>query len=304
MLRPIAFLILAVFCLSFGSVIVKGLLTGGFGIPIPNIKPIPFLVYQFVGSLGFLCAVALVSRRTFNLGRSLKGLLLAGAILGAGSIGTIMALVFIPVGEASVIFATQPILIIGLAWLLLSERIDGLSLILGGVAIAGVFVIVLAGEPDEATNRAIGALFAVFSTVSAALYFVWMRRLSTTTDPLQATVVVQFTAFVVVLAAWALAGAVGMNVSGLPPLTAFTAAALSGFIYYGLGFYIFLLGLRHMEAGRAGLYLNLVPVFTIALAYVLLGERLTSAQWIGAAIVLFAVLAISKVAMPATRKNA
>lgn len=298
MLRPIAFLILAVFCLSFGSVIAKGLLTGGFGISIPDIEPLPFLASQFVGSLGFLFVVVSVNGKRLDLGRSLKGLAVAGTILGVGSVGTIMALVFIPVGEASVIFATQPILIIGLAWLLLSERMDAVTLLLGAVAIAGVLVIVLNGETDQANNRALGALFATFSTVSAALYFVWMRRLSATTDTLSATIIVQFTAFTVVVVVWVTARVFGMDVGGFPPASSFSAAAVSGLCYYGLGFYIFLLGLKHIEAGRAGLYLNLVPVFTIALAYVLLGERLTLVQWIGAAIVLCAVVAISKSALP------
>ena len=49
------------------------------------------------------------------------------------------------------------------------------------------------------------------------------------------------------------------------------------------------LGIR---ASVAGGFLNLTPLFAIAAAYVLLGERLTQSQWIGAITILLSVFAL------------
>lgn len=44
----------------------------------------------------------------------------------------------------------------------------------------------------------------------------------------------------------------------------------------------------------AGGFLNLIPVFGIATAHMLLAERLTPAQWTGAGVILLSVLALLK----------
>ena len=55
---------------------------------------------------------------------------------------------------------------------------------------------------------------------------------------------------------------------------------------------LFLAGLRYLSAGYAGSFLILTPVFGLATAYLLLGEKLTAWQWIGVAIILLSVLGI------------
>ncbi len=64
-------------------------------------------------------------------------------------------------------------------------------------------------------------------------------------------------------------------------------------IYYGMAFYVYLIGLQSTEASTAGIYLSLVPVFAIALAWMILSEQLLAVQWIGAIIVVGAVVSIS-----------
>jgi drug/metabolite transporter (DMT)-like permease len=41
-----------------------------------------------------------------------------------------------------------------------------------------------------------------------------------------------------------------------------------------------------------GLFLNLIPIFGVAGAYLFLGERLTAVQWIGGTLILLAVVAV------------
>ena len=64
-------------------------------------------------------------------------------------------------------------------------------------------------------------------------------------------------------------------------------AGVSGVLYYGLGFWFYLSGLRHVPASYAGAFLPLIPLFGVAGGF-LIGERLEAWQWVGAILVVIA----------------
>lgn len=70
------------------------------------------------------------------------------------------------------------------------------------------------------------------------------------------------------------------------------SVAASGFVYYGLAYFFYLYGLRHVPASIAAVSFYLIPVFGIA-AGSLLGERFDGRQWIGAAVVIVAVALVA-----------
>jgi drug/metabolite transporter (DMT)-like permease len=63
-------------------------------------------------------------------------------------------------------------------------------------------------------------------------------------------------------------------------------------LYYGLAFWLYLTGLRHVPASYAGAFLPLIPVFGVTAGY-LVGERLEPRQWLGAAVIVVATAAIA-----------
>jgi drug/metabolite transporter (DMT)-like permease len=65
----------------------------------------------------------------------------------------------------------------------------------------------------------------------------------------------------------------------------------SGLVYYGLAYWLYLTGLRHVPASIAAVSFYLIPVFGVAAAS-LVGERLDPAQWVGAIVVAGAVAVI------------
>ena len=286
---PVVYLVLSPIFLSIGSVLAKGLIVGGLPFSISEIGPLAFLTFQLVGSLIFLGSIAAMRSQPFVVGSAWRLLTIAGVILGLGSIGTVMALVYIPVGEASVIWAMQPFGMIVLAWLLLGERTPIATVLLCVVGVAGVIVIVASGAQGSAENRLLGSIFASFTAIGAAAYTVWMRQLRSSVDPLIALIVVQASTLIVAACAWAVSVTTGLVSGVVPDWGDATAAMGTGVIYYGVAYYVFLLGLRHVEAGKAGMFLNLVPVFTILLALAVLGEELSALQWMGSAVVVVAV---------------
>ncbi len=67
---------------------------------------------------------------------------------------------------------------------------------------------------------------------------------------------------------------------------------MSGLIYYAAAYWFYLFALRMMPASVAGSFFCLYPLFGIAAAYIILGERLTSVQWGGGALILLAAIVL------------
>jgi len=283
-LFPLSMLVASALCLSLGIVMTKHL--------VGKIDPIVFLAIQLGASVLFLWSIAALQGAKLARLRSITPLIGLGSLIGAASICTIFALRLTTASQASLIFATQPVMIVALAWPLLNERptyaITGLSIL----ALLGVAAVVGGTTVPDGSSLA-GSLAALASTAIAAFYVVWMRKLTTDHDPLTSLAIIQSTALLVACAALPIdLGLANNSPTPLAPST-WSAIALSGLLEYGLGYWLYLIGLRTVRAGAAGLYLNLCPLFVIALAYVFLGEVLTIAQWFGAATILFAVTVIS-----------
>ena len=68
------------------------------------------------------------------------------------------------------------------------------------------------------------------------------------------------------------------------------SAITSGVLYYAAAYWLYLGALRRVPASRAAVSFYLIPVFGVAGGLLLLGEQFEIRQWVGAAIVLIAVL--------------
>jgi drug/metabolite transporter (DMT)-like permease len=84
----------------------------------------------------------------------------------------------------------------------------------------------------------------------------------------------------------ALAIALGAS---LPPVPAVAAAALVGFLGYGVSLVLFIVALRHLGTARTGAYFSVAPFFGAVLALVLLGEQTTGLFWVAAALMALGV---------------
>ena len=90
---------------------------------------------------------------------------------------------------------------------------------------------------------------------------------------------------------WSASPAARSLPTALTPL-GLASATGSGALYYAGAYWFYLGALRHVPASYAALSFYLIPVVGVAAGAFLLGERLDPRQWIGAAIVLGAILAI------------
>jgi drug/metabolite transporter (DMT)-like permease len=63
-------------------------------------------------------------------------------------------------------------------------------------------------------------------------------------------------------------------------------AIVSGILQYALAFLLYLIALQTIPVSHAAFYVALIPVFGVASAIILIGEQPSSAQWIGAVLVI------------------
>ena len=245
-------------------------------------QPLTLLTVQLTGANVVLwTAVALRGyRRPPQLGRlAFAGLLEPGLAYALITIG----LLHTTASNAAVISGLEAGLIVLLAALFLREHLDRRKVL--GLLLAVVGVLVLQGaRPDSPANIGDALVFA--GILSAALYALVAREVAGTVDSLSMTAHQFGFGLVVVLPFGA-----GEMVRGGPgvltdhSVLSWLVALGIGIVGFAVSFLLFNHALAFVRASHAGMILNLMPVFGVASAVVVIGERLGLGQLCGAAIV-------------------
>lgn len=284
-LAPGVSLVLASAFWALGTVVAKELLT--------LLPPIAFLVLQLAPSVVVLWLVVLATGAGRPAWRELPGIALLG-VLNPGLSYTLsmLGLATTSASVATLLWAAEPALIIVLAWFLLRERMSGRLIGLTAVAAAGVLVVSGLLELESmAGDAGYGAALILAGVLCCALYTVLSRRIVMTADPLVVVAVQQTAGLAWAAAIWPLEGSSPAALLALPGAAILSGVA-SGLMYYVAAFWCYLRALRSVPASTAGMFLNLIPLFGVATAYLLLGERLTPVQWAGAAAIVLSVWAL------------
>ncbi len=278
-----------------GSAACWGLSTVATKGQLGAVPPMPMLVIQLCASVAFLWTAVLVTRAPVRLDRaalraSLSGLLEPGLAHTFGTAG----LALTTASATTLIAATEAPATVLLAWLFLRERIGPKTLLVAAVAGLGVGLVILPDLDGLGGGSLAGDGLVGVATLLAAVYVIVSRRLiggmaALPLVTLQQTVGLLWAALALLVAA--ALGWVPLGLAGLSPRT-IALAALTGVLQYAVAFWLWLIGLRHLPASRATLFLALIPVFGVAGGSLALGERLGPTQWIGAAVVLAAVQAL------------
>jgi drug/metabolite transporter (DMT)-like permease len=280
----VAALVAAAGCWGVGTVVSKQV--------IDDVPPLTLLPVQLAASSAFLLVFALVRREPLTWTRPVRrlaalGILNPGIAYALGLIG----LMTITASMSVLLWALEPVAILLLAALVLRERIPPALAVTVAVAMSGALLVVY--QPG-ATGDAVGVTLTVVSIGFCALYTVLTRRLMLDDSSLTVVLAQQTAALAIAVALASgveLAGGPGWDLAGLDT-GAWLAAAVSGLLYYGLGFSFYVAGLRHVPASYAGAFLPLIPVFGVGAGY-LVGERLGPRQWLGAFVIVAATAAIA-----------
>jgi len=258
---------------------------------VNEIPPTALLPMQLVGSLLVLAPLVLLRRQPVGWSPELRRLGYLGVLNPGISYSLSLAgLVYITASTSVLLWATEPILIIGFAWWLLGDRIDRRLVTAAAVALLGVVLVVVEGGNG---GHPIGVVLTLAGVAACALYTVAARKWIRSESTIEVVAIQQGAGlgFAVALAA-VVAGFNGLGLDGVSG-AAWASALTSGILYYGVAFWLYLTGLRGVPASWAGLFLTLIPVFGVATSHLLLDERLTTRQWIGAVLIVTLVGVIS-----------
>jgi drug/metabolite transporter (DMT)-like permease len=258
---------------------------------LASLPPLTLLVIQLGSSVAFLWIVIAITRVRISAASKwarpgLLGLLNPGLSYALSLLG----LITVSASTSSLLWAAEPAFILVLAWPLLRERPSAGLVVLTALALVGVALVSGLFSQADPTGAHVGSVLILSGVVCCAFYTVLSRRL----DPaLPAVFVIALQQTVALIFACVLLPFQPFIAS---PVTSFAIPAsgwlwaiASGLLYYALAFWFYLRGLRRVTASTAGIFLNLIPVFGIAGAYLLLGERLSLAQWLGAAMIVTCV---------------
>lgn len=212
------------------------------------------------------------------------------AVLGVLNVGAFFLLIhlaaqLLPTSIAAVVMAASPVVMMLLAWALVSERPQLVQFGSAALGIGGVAVMLLGGSDHLSVG---GIVASVAAMVMSSLGFVLAKRWTRggSVDVLSST-------------AWQLlAGGLLVLPFALllddapPPWTVDSLIGLSyvTFIATALAFVCWFTGLRRLSAGRVGLVGLLNPVTGVLLGTALAAESLTLRQLLGIGLVLAGVL--------------
>ena len=183
--------------------------------------------------------------------------------------------------NGALINSAEPVTIVLIAWLMFRDRLSAAQWAGVFVSFAGVIYLLGQGDGDVllSLNLNIGDVFVFISILCWSVYAVLMRKVPPNLAPLSYLFGILAAGVIFSFPFWILE-----NLYFIPTPVTWTTAGVTG----GMALFTSILALlwwnRAVEglgAARAGLLLHLIPVFTLVLAIVLLGEELRSFHAVG-----------------------
>jgi drug/metabolite transporter (DMT)-like permease len=276
-------MVLAVACWGLGTVMSKGVLA--------YFPPLALMAVQLTASIVCLWTTLGAKRVTIPLNFST----LRSASIGLLSPGiadtlSLIGLTMTTASMSTLIWDFQPIVILVLAFLILRERFTRPLATFSLLAAVGVGLVAGVILNDHSDTVLIGNLVTLMGVFICSIYIVLTRGLTSSLEALPLVALQQTVSWVFVLAIWPteLLRNASQNLLTISPII-WVWAILSGVVYYALGFWLYIIGLKNTSASLAGFFMNLLPVFGITGAYIFLSERLSALQWVGAILILFSV---------------
>jgi drug/metabolite transporter (DMT)-like permease len=189
--------------------------------------------------------------------------------------------------QAGMLTAMLPLMVAVVAGIYLKEVVTGRTIAGFIVAIMGACLLSLAAEVnDNAPNPVLGNFYEFLAMVCATGYTISLKRLSARYDPFFLTAFQAFAGSIFYLPL------LFLHTTALPvrfePVPALSIVYLGIFVTMGAyGLYNY--AVSKVPASQAAAFVNLIPVFTVILGSVILGERFNVLQYIASAIVIAGV---------------
>ena len=265
-----AVLLLAVAALAWAGNYITGRAIAG------NVPPVGLAVGRWAVAVTVMLPLAWpYLERDWPVMRSRLGYIVVMGLIGAGLFGTLQygGLQFTTAANGGLLSATSPVWIALGGVVMYGDRLTARQTAGLVVSMAGAVFIVARGDLTNLGGLRfnIGDVMILISLASWGIYSALLRHKPA----------IHWTSFTMALFAVGFVGnlpfAMWEHAAGRPlqpTLPTFASVLYTGIVSSAIGFYAWNRGVEIIGSARAGIYLNLIPIFTVLLAVVLLGERL------------------------------
>lgn len=194
------------------------------------------------------------------------------------------ALKYTTASEAATITALLPLMTMLIARFFLAESVSLRSWMGLAVALSGTLCLSLLGQTTEtAPNPILGNLLEFLAMVCAAGYTISCRYLSERYSPLLLTAIQSFSGSFFFMPTIFCDG--GFS-PGRPTLPTLLTIIYLGAVVNVLAYFLYNFGLSKIPASQVSPYVNLIPVFSMMMGWLILNEQLSSFQYFAATLVL------------------
>jgi drug/metabolite transporter (DMT)-like permease len=254
---------------------------------LADFSPLSFNALRFGTASLILLSLLWIRERSLSIRSKDVGFFIMLALIGntAYQLFFINGIALTTATNSALILATTPVFIVLFGAVLRVERIT--SRIVQGVILSftGVVMIILgSGRPLTITDQSlIGDLLIVANPICWSIYTVLSKPLLKQYSPLRLTAVTMAI------------GTVPLVLVSIPSLSTENWLAISTDAWLGLafsacfaiaiGYVLWYIGVSRIGSARTALYDNLVTVFAVASAWILLSESMTAIQIVGAVLV-------------------
>ncbi len=243
------------------------------------------VIVRFPGAIIVLIVILLVSGVSMRLAR--RDMLICwglGVLVGAQSYALYKSFEVIPVGLTMIIFYVYPLIVGVVAGLTGLDRMSRALAVALVTAFAGLVLVFNVSGTDLSGA---GALYAFLSALFWAAMTLLSVRVMRDCDPRAVSLHMQVSAATIFFVIWLVGGGVTL------PSSIFGWASFMAMpVCYAIAITAFFASVAMIGSVRASLFMNVEPILTITLGFLVLGQVLTPLQLAGAALVISAIFAL------------
>ena len=242
---------------------------------------------MFVASLGFLLVFKSLKQIDYRPG-DWKLLAFMGICEpGFYFIFEALALTYTDASQAGMICALLPLMVATVARLTLGEPLTRRTVTGFGLAIVGAVTLSLVAEStDTASNPMLGNFLEFVAMICACGYMIALKKLTPRYNPWFLTMIQAFIGAIFYFPLLFIPSTTLPTTFDLPGMaTIFYLGIFVTILAYGLYNY----GMSKIPVGQASAFINLIPVITLVMGMVMLGERLNWMQYIASGVVIVGV---------------
>lgn len=198
------------------------------------------------------------------------------------------ALTYTSASQAGMITAMLPIMVAVAAAAVLGERLTRRMILGFALAVAGALWLSVISESDaHAPNPMLGNFLEFLAMVCATGYMICCKRLAARYNPWFLTAIQSLVGVIFYLPLLLLPSThLPTNFPPLPTAAIIYLGSAVTLLAYGLYNY----GLSRLPASQSSAFINLIPVITLLLGRLILGEHLSGWQYVASALVMLGVL--------------